>query len=162
MRNGAWLKHKHRRSEAFLITSWAPAQPGRPESFFLARLSEGGLEPAGSVSLGLSSDERERLRAALEAEELPQRGRRQRVRPVEPVALDTLDFHGPAHGPVRDPVLRSVELSAADGPRRPLKDRMGDGAEQLRRVKPIPPRFSLGESAQPQPVARATPAARRL
>jgi bifunctional non-homologous end joining protein LigD len=68
MRNGAWLKHKHRRSEDFLITAWAPAQPGRPESLFLARrLSDGGLERAGSVSLGLSSEERERLRAAVEA-----------------------------------------------------------------------------------------------
>jgi ATP-dependent DNA ligase len=105
MRNGAWVKHKHRRTEAFLITAWAPAHPGRPESFFLARrLSDGGLDPAGSVSLGLSGEERERLRAALEAAELPHRRRRQRVRPVEPVALATLDFHGPAHGPVRDPV----------------------------------------------------------
>ena len=116
-RNGACLKHKHRRTEAFLITAWAPAHPGRPESFFLARrLSDGGLDPAGSVSLGLSGEDRERLRAALEAAELPHRRRRQRVRPVEPVALATLDFHGPAHGPVRDPVLRSVELSDADRP----------------------------------------------
>jgi bifunctional non-homologous end joining protein LigD len=117
MRNGAWLKHKHRRSEDFLITAWAPAQPGRPESFFLARrLSDGGLEPAGSVSLGLSSQERERLRAAVEAAELPHR-RRQRVRPVEPAAVATVDFHGPARGPVRDAVLRRVELSLADPPR---------------------------------------------
>jgi bifunctional non-homologous end joining protein LigD len=34
-RNGAWIKHKHHRSERFLITAWAPAQPSRPESFFL-------------------------------------------------------------------------------------------------------------------------------
>jgi bifunctional non-homologous end joining protein LigD len=114
-RNGAWVKHKHRRTEAFLITAWAPAQPGRPESFFLARrLGDGGLEPAGSVSLGLSGEERERLRAALEAAELPHRRRRQRVRPVEPVAPATVDFHGPAHGAVRDPVLRGVDLSRAE------------------------------------------------
>jgi bifunctional non-homologous end joining protein LigD len=111
-RNGAWLKHKHRRSEEFLITAWAPAQPGRPESFFLARrLSDGSLEPAGSVSLGLSSEERERLRAAIEAVELPHRRRRQRVRPVEPAVVATVDFHGPARGPVRDAVLRSIEPS---------------------------------------------------
>jgi ATP dependent DNA ligase domain len=117
MRNGAWLKHKHRRSEDFLITAWAPAQPGRPESFFLARrLSDGGLEPAGSVSLGLSSEERGRVRAALEAAERPHRRRRQRVRPVEPAAVATVDFHGPARGPVRDAVLRSVELPLADPP----------------------------------------------
>ena len=105
-RNGAWVKHKHRRSEAFLITAWAPAQPGRPESFFLARLSDGGREPAGSVSLGVSSEERERLRAALEAAEaatpqappagaaggaggagyarLPRAGARTRARPSAP------------------------------------------------------------------------------
>ena len=43
-RIAAWVKHKHRRSEAFLITAWAPAQPNRPECFFLARrLADGGL-----------------------------------------------------------------------------------------------------------------------
>jgi ATP-dependent DNA ligase len=110
MRNGAWLKHKHRRSEDFLITAWAPAQPGRPESFFLARrLSDGGLEPA-AASRSVFPAQRERLRAALEAAELPHRRRRQRVRPVEPPAVATVDFHGPARGPVRDPVRRRYEL----------------------------------------------------
>jgi bifunctional non-homologous end joining protein LigD len=28
-RNGAWVKHKHPRSGAFLITAWAPTQPSR-------------------------------------------------------------------------------------------------------------------------------------
>jgi bifunctional non-homologous end joining protein LigD len=106
-RNGAWVKHKHRRSEPFLITAWAPAQPRRPESFFLARrLADGGREPAGSVSLGLSRDARERLRAELQAAELPPRRPRQRVRPVEPATVATVDFHGPPQIPVRDPVLR--------------------------------------------------------
>jgi bifunctional non-homologous end joining protein LigD len=64
-RGAAWVKHKHRRSEPFVITAWAPAQPRRPESFLLARrLADGGLEPAGSVSLGLPGEARERLRAA--------------------------------------------------------------------------------------------------
>jgi bifunctional non-homologous end joining protein LigD len=116
-RSGAWVKHKHRRRESLLITAWAPAQPGRPESFFLARrLGDGGLEPAGSVSLGLSSEERERLRAAVKAAELPHRGRRQRVRPVEPAVVATVDFHGPARGPVRDAVLRGIELYLVDPP----------------------------------------------
>jgi hypothetical protein len=79
-----------------------------------ASLGEDGLEPAGSVSLGLSSEGRERLRAALEAGELPHRRRRQRVRPVEPAVVATVDFHRPARGPVRDAVLRSVELHLAD------------------------------------------------
>jgi bifunctional non-homologous end joining protein LigD len=108
-RNGAWIKHKHRRSERFLITAWAPAQPTRPESFFLARrVADGSIEPAGSVSLGLAGEARVRLRAELEAAELPYRRRRQRVRPVEPTMVATVDFHGPPRGPVRDPVLRSA------------------------------------------------------
>ena len=48
------------------------------------------------------------------AVELRHRRRRQRVRPVEPLAVATVDFHGPAHGAVRDPVLRSVDLSRAE------------------------------------------------
>jgi ATP dependent DNA ligase domain len=71
-RNGAWVKHKHRRREDFVITAWAPAGPSRPESFFLGRrLADGTLEHAGSVSLGLSGVDRERLRAELRAAELP-------------------------------------------------------------------------------------------
>jgi bifunctional non-homologous end joining protein LigD len=109
-RNGAWVKHKHRRTEPFLITAWSPAQPRRPESFFLARrLEDGRLERAGSVSLGLSGEVRERLRAQLEAAERPHRRRRPRVRQVEPAPVAMVDFHGPAHGPVRDAVLRSVD-----------------------------------------------------
>jgi ATP-dependent DNA ligase len=92
-RNGTWVKQKHRRTEPFLITAWSPAQPGRPESFFLARrLEDGSLERAGSVSMGLSAEARERLRAQLQAAELPQRRRHQRVRPVEPAALAMVDF----------------------------------------------------------------------
>jgi bifunctional non-homologous end joining protein LigD len=109
-RNGAWVKHKHRRREPFLITAWSPAQPGRPQSFFLARrLEDGSLEPAGSVSLGLASDARERLCARLQAAELPHRRRDQRVRRVEPAVVALVDFHGPARGPVRDALLRSIE-----------------------------------------------------
>jgi bifunctional non-homologous end joining protein LigD len=108
-RSGAWVKHKHRRSEAFLITAWAPAQPRRPESFFLARrLADGSLESAGSVSIGLVGAAREQLRADLQAAELPHRRRRQRVRPVAPTIIAVVDFHGRARGPVRDPVLRGV------------------------------------------------------
>jgi ATP-dependent DNA ligase len=110
-RNGAWVKHKHRRTEPFLITAWSPAQPRRPESFFLTRrLKDGSLERAGSVSLGLSAKARERLRGQLEAAELPHRRRHQRVRQVEPAPVAMVDFHGPAYGPVRDAVLRSVDL----------------------------------------------------
>jgi len=82
------------------------------------RLEDGSLERAGSVSLGLSAEARERLPARLEAAELPHRRRHQRVRPVEP-AVAMVDFHGPAQGPVRDAVLRSVAAS----PEAPLKSR---------------------------------------
>jgi bifunctional non-homologous end joining protein LigD len=110
MRNGAWLKHKHRRLEPFLITAWAPAQRGRPETFFLARrMADGSVEPAGSVSLGLAADAREGLRARLQAAELAHRRRSQRVRPIGPAVVAMVDFHGPARGPVRDAVLRSIE-----------------------------------------------------
>ena len=83
------------------------------------RLEDGSLERAGSVSLGLSAEARERLPARLEAAELPHRRRHQRVRPVEPAAVAMVDFHGPAQGPVRDAVLRSVAAS----PEAPLKSR---------------------------------------
>jgi bifunctional non-homologous end joining protein LigD len=106
-RNGSWVKHKHRRREEFLITAWAPAQPSRPESFFLARrLADDSLESAGSVSTGLAGQARERLRADLQAVELPHQRRRQRVRPVEPAIIATVEFHGRAGGPVRDAVTR--------------------------------------------------------
>lgn len=112
VRDGAWVKHKRRR-EAFLITAWAPAQPSRPESFFLARrLADGSLEPAGSVSLGLAGEARERLRTDIQAAELPHRRRRQRVRPVKPTIVATVDFHGRVRGPVRDAVLREVRAVA--------------------------------------------------
>jgi bifunctional non-homologous end joining protein LigD len=128
IRNGAWVKHKHRRSEAFLITAWAPAQPSRPESFFLARrLADGSLESAGSVSLGLAGEARERLRAELEAAELPHVRRRQRVRPVEPTIVATVDFHGRARGSVRDAVLRSIALLADGGCDRGAKQREEPG-----------------------------------
>jgi bifunctional non-homologous end joining protein LigD len=31
-RNGAWVKHKHRRTESFLVTGWSPRERRRPES----------------------------------------------------------------------------------------------------------------------------------
>jgi ATP-dependent DNA ligase len=36
-RSAAWLKHRHRRRERFVITGWVPFAPGRLESFLLAR-----------------------------------------------------------------------------------------------------------------------------
>jgi bifunctional non-homologous end joining protein LigD len=34
-RNGAWVKHKHRRTESFLVSGWSPAERRRPESLLL-------------------------------------------------------------------------------------------------------------------------------
>jgi bifunctional non-homologous end joining protein LigD len=49
-RNGAWVKHKHRRSESFLVSGWSPPKRRRPESLLLARAGpDGTLEPAGTV-----------------------------------------------------------------------------------------------------------------
>jgi hypothetical protein len=62
------------------------------------------------VSFGLDSKTRERLRERLQTDELPRRRRDQRVRWVERRVAATVDFHGPLHGPVRDAVMRSVEL----------------------------------------------------
>jgi hypothetical protein len=76
------------------------------------RVADGNVEPAGSVSLGLAGEARERLRAELMAAELPCTRHRQRVRPVEPTIFATVDFHGPPRGPVRDPVLRSAAREA--------------------------------------------------
>jgi ATP-dependent DNA ligase len=35
VRNGAWVKHKHRRTESFLVTGWTPPERRRPESLLL-------------------------------------------------------------------------------------------------------------------------------
>ena len=54
-RSSAWVKHKHRRTESFLVTDWCPAEPRRPESLLLARVgSDGSLESAGSTPLVLA------------------------------------------------------------------------------------------------------------
>jgi bifunctional non-homologous end joining protein LigD len=67
-RSGAWLKYKHRRRESFAVTGWRPAPPHarRPDTILVARAgADGALHPAGTAELGLSWDERDRLRRAL-------------------------------------------------------------------------------------------------
>jgi bifunctional non-homologous end joining protein LigD len=107
-RSAAWVKHKHRRRETFIVTGWAPAAGRRqPDLISLARrLSDGQLDPAGSVGFG-PSETRERLRALLPSLELPASPRR-RVRRVAGGLTATVEFHGPARGPVRDPILGKV------------------------------------------------------
>jgi bifunctional non-homologous end joining protein LigD len=72
VRSAAWLKHKHRRSESFLITGWVPASGRRGEELLLARIGPTGLlAPAGSVSLGYHGELRERIQQELAASVLP-------------------------------------------------------------------------------------------
>ena len=86
-RSGAWLKHKLRRSETFLVSGWAPARDRRPETVYLVR--EDG-RPAGAAAFGLTRQERERIRAA------------------EAGLRVVVDFHGSAERPLRDAVMRRL------------------------------------------------------
>lgn len=113
VRSAAWLKHKHRRSESFLITGWVQASGRRGEELLLARVdATGSLAPAGSVSLGYHGELRERIQQRLATSVLPAVPRRQRVRRVDPTLRVLVDFHGPPSGPLRDPVLRAIAPTA--------------------------------------------------
>jgi bifunctional non-homologous end joining protein LigD len=108
-RNGAWVKHKHRRTESFLVCGWSPPEPQRPESLLLARVtSDGSLEPAGSVPLVLGNGHSDDVRRRLEPLVLPPTRRGQRIRRLAPGLRADVAFHGPPRGPVRDPILRAV------------------------------------------------------
>jgi bifunctional non-homologous end joining protein LigD len=115
-RNGAWVKHKHRRTESFLVTGWSPAERRRPESLLLARPgTDGSLEPAGSVPLVLANGHADEVRRQLEALVLPPSRRGQRICRLAPELRAVVAFHGPTRGPVRDPLLRAV--AALEPPR---------------------------------------------
>ena len=108
-RNGAWIKHKHRRTESFLVTGWSPAEPRRPESLMLARVgSDGSLEPTGSTPLVLADGQADETRRQLEPLVLPPARRGQRIRRLAPALRADVAFHGPSRGPVRDPILRAI------------------------------------------------------
>lgn len=96
-----------------LITGWALSRPGQLESFLLARSVVNGIEPAGSASYGLDVAARQKLGGLLEANVLPARRRNHRIRWVTPHIPATVDYHGLKRGPVRDPILRAVDLSPA-------------------------------------------------
>jgi bifunctional non-homologous end joining protein LigD len=109
VRSGAWVKHKHRRVESFVVTGWSPAEPRRPESLLLTRVgSNGTLEPAGSVPLVLGNGQADDVRRRLEPLVLPPTRRGQRIRRLELALRADVAFHGPPGGPVRDPILRAV------------------------------------------------------
>jgi bifunctional non-homologous end joining protein LigD len=116
VRSAAWMKHKHRRSENFVVTGWVPASGRQLEALLVARVGvEGRLAPAGSVSLGYHGELRARIQEVLRASELPPERPRQRLRRVAPSLRVTVDFHGPAGGPLRDPVLRAVAPTGCSG-----------------------------------------------
>jgi bifunctional non-homologous end joining protein LigD len=109
-RNGAWVKHKHRRTETFLVSGWSPTERRRPESLLLARARrDGTLEPAGSVPFALANGQTDHARRQLETLVLPPTRRGQRIRRLAPGIRATVAFHGPTRGPVRDPILRAVD-----------------------------------------------------
>jgi bifunctional non-homologous end joining protein LigD len=108
VRNGAWVKQKHRRTESFLVSGWSQAERQRPESLVLARIgSDGRLKPAGSVPF-LLADGHGAVRRQLERLVLPPTRRRQRIRRLAPEMRAVVAFHGPTRGPVRAPILRAV------------------------------------------------------
>jgi ATP dependent DNA ligase domain len=108
-RNGAWVKHKHRRTESFLVSGWSPAEGRRPESLLLARAGpNGSLEPAGSDPFVLPNGQTDDVRRRLETLVLPPTRRGQRIRRLAPETRAAVAFHGPTRGQVRDPILRAV------------------------------------------------------
>ena len=108
-RGSAWVKHKHRRRELFVVTGWRERAGVLPEFLLARRAADGSLRPAGSVSLGLDADRRALLLSALTERELPSR-RRGAARLAVPEIELLADVHGPVDGPVRDAVLRDVRM----------------------------------------------------
>ncbi|WP_245971734.1 hypothetical protein [Solirubrobacter pauli] len=109
-RSRAWLKHKHSRSEALIVTGWRPATDREPDAVFLARLApDGTLSYAGQASYGLAA-QRGALLRALDAHE--RRGRsRHGIRSVLPAIGVHVDHHGRVgEGVLRDPVMRRFKV----------------------------------------------------
>jgi len=105
-RSSAWVKQKHRRRETLVVTGWRPGTERTREELLVARRLAGGeLEPAGSVALGLNGERRTALLEQL-VDAGPRSRRRGPVRWVRPEVTVEVECHGPAHGPVRDAVLR--------------------------------------------------------
>ena len=108
-RSSAWVKHKHRRRELFVVTGWRERAGPLPEFLLARRAADGSLRPAGSASLGLDADRRALLLSALTERELPSRRRRAARWAVPEIEL-LADVHGPPEGPVRDALIRDVRM----------------------------------------------------
>ena len=109
-RSSAWVKHKHRRRELFVVTGWRERAGVLPEFLLARRAADGWLRPAGSASLGLDADRRALLLSALTERELLSRRRRGVTRWAASEIEVLADVHGPPEGPVRDAVLRDVRM----------------------------------------------------
>ena len=113
-RSNAWRKHKHRRDETLAVSAWTPGDR-EPDTFYLTRPApDGHARFAGSVQLGLSGDERERLRGAL-AQLESTTPRRRRIRTVQPGVSLVVSAHGVAGGPLRDAIIRQVIVEPTPG-----------------------------------------------
>ena len=109
-RSGAWLKHKHRRQETFAVTGWRPAprHARRLDAIFVARATpDGNLRPVGTAELGLTGQQRDELRTALQRRHLATRRGAHSV--AAGIWVD-VDFHGGQTGPLRDAVMRAVRI----------------------------------------------------
>jgi bifunctional non-homologous end joining protein LigD len=109
-RSRAWVKHKHCRRERLTVTGWRERDRQLPEFLLARRAPDGSLRPAGSASLGLDVAQRAELVAMLADRELPRGGRRSGTRWAAPGVEVLVDAHGSPTGPLRDPILRAVEV----------------------------------------------------
>ena len=127
-RSPAWIKHKHRRQEQFVVTGWRPHDRAPVEFLIARRRDDGHLEPAGSVAFGLDAVRRQGLLDVLAENERPRRPGRRRspVRWVTPVVEVLVDGHGRSGEALRDGVLRQVIPARVPGG-------TGDAASATRR-----------------------------
>jgi bifunctional non-homologous end joining protein LigD len=110
-RSRTWLKHKLHRSELVWVTAWTPGECGEPDRYWVARELDGRLRLCGEVSFGLAPDQRARLRREVARREIGS-ARRGGLRPIKLGVRLRVQAHGRPDGPLRDPMIRSVELPA--------------------------------------------------
>jgi bifunctional non-homologous end joining protein LigD len=113
-RSAAWIKHKCRREARLAITGARRSNDGWIEALFVARpRRDGSLARAGSIELGLKRElveELERQLAGLAAR------RRGSVTWYTPTVSVVASCHGLPDGPVRDAVLRAVDVAYGEIP----------------------------------------------
>jgi bifunctional non-homologous end joining protein LigD len=112
-RSSAWLKHKHRRREQLQVTGWRPGAD-EPDTIYLARVdSDGRRRHVGDARpFGLDAAAREQLRTALRERAAAPR-RKGGIWNVPSGITVTVDAHGRPDGPLRDAILRDVNVDVA-------------------------------------------------